>query len=53
MLRRVVWLAGATVDWYVVHKGQDRVFVGCQYTSAGKPDVRQACDQVVRSLSVR
>ncbi len=46
-------LPAASVDWYVIHKGHSRISVGCQHTSAGQQDVQRACEQVVRSLSVR
>lgn len=46
-------LAQATVDWFVVHAGSARVSVGCQYTAQSGDEVRRACEQVVRSLTVR
>ncbi len=46
-------LPQATVDWFVVHAGTARVSVGCQYTQESGDEVRRACEQVVRSLTVR
>lgn len=46
-------LPQATADWYILHHGQFQVSVGCQYTPQDQQDVRQACEQVVRSLTVR
>ncbi|QGK71492.1 type VII secretion-associated protein [Allosaccharopolyspora coralli] len=46
-------LPQATVDWFVVHAGTARVSVGCQYTPQSGDEVRRACEQVVRSLTVR
>ncbi|MGI8308572.1 type VII secretion-associated protein [Saccharopolyspora hattusasensis] len=43
----------ATVEWYVLHRRQFRVLVGCKYGSVGKDDVVRACEQVVGSIKVR
>ncbi|MCA1188542.1 MULTISPECIES: type VII secretion-associated protein [unclassified Saccharopolyspora] len=45
-------LPGTTAEWFVVHRGQYQVSVGCRYTPAGKSEVERACEQVVSSLSV-
>ncbi len=41
------------VDWYAIHKGQKRVFVGCQYDPAARTTVTQSCQQIVASLVIR
>lgn len=46
-------LQGADVDWYVVHKGQTRVSVGCRDDARGSAELRDACARVVDSLEVR
>ncbi|WP_017976770.1 type VII secretion-associated protein [Actinopolyspora halophila] len=44
---------GAVVDWYLLHRGNTRLSVGCQYgPSRGEP-VRSACAQVVRTVTAR
>ena len=44
---------GATAEWYVLHRGSSRVFIGCQYAPAAVADVRAACEQVVGSVRIR
>ncbi|GAA3018918.1 type VII secretion-associated protein [Actinokineospora globicatena] len=44
---------GATVEWYVVLAGRYQVSIGCQYTEDGRDRVRQACETVVRSTTVK
>ncbi|ASU80132.1 type VII secretion-associated protein [Actinopolyspora erythraea] len=46
-------LSGSVVDWYVLHRSETRISVGCQYAPAGKSRVTAACEQVVSSVSVR
>ncbi|SDP12051.1 type VII secretion-associated protein, Rv3446c family, C-terminal domain-containing protein [Actinopolyspora xinjiangensis] len=46
-------LSGSVVDWYVLHRSDTRISVGCQYDPAGRSRVTAACEQVVSSLSVR
>ncbi|GAA4844262.1 type VII secretion-associated protein [Saccharopolyspora rosea] len=46
-------LPNAAVEWYVLHSGQFRISVGCQYTAAGKDRVQGACEQVVGSVRIR
>nr|WP_228046595.1 type VII secretion-associated protein [Saccharopolyspora sp. HNM0983] len=43
---------GTTVEWYVLHRGRSRVFVGCQYAPEAVRDVRAACEQVVGSVRI-
>jgi len=42
----------AVIDWYVLFKGQAQVSVGCQFGTAGERSVREACEQVVRTMTV-
>jgi type VII secretion-associated protein (TIGR03931 family) len=42
-----------TVDWFVLFEGHAQVSIGCQYTDAGRDRVMGACDQVVRTMSVK
>jgi len=46
-------VAIGTVDWYVLLQGRYQVSVGCQHGDTGTDRVRTACEQVVRSLTVR
>ena len=41
------------VDWYIQFKGRAQVSVGCQAPEAAKDRVRTACEQIVRSLTIR
>lgn len=43
---------GGTADWYVQFKGTAQVSVGCQYTDAGRAAVLEACDRVVRTMTI-
>lgn len=40
-------------DWYVVFQGPVQVSVGCQYDQRARERVREACEQVVRTLELR
>ena len=46
-------VSGAAVDWYIQFAGEAQVSVGCQATEAGKARVGTACEQVVRSLTIK
>ncbi|MBP2322510.1 type VII secretion-associated protein (TIGR03931 family) [Kibdelosporangium banguiense] len=46
-------LDDATVDWFVVFDKRAQVSIGCEYTAAGKDRVMPACDQVVRTMTVK
>ncbi len=46
-------VGGAQVDWYIQFKGRAQVSVGCQAPEAAKDRVRTACEQIVRSLTIR
>lgn len=46
-------LMRGNVDWYVVHKGQTRVSVGCRDDARASSELRDACARVVDSLDVR
>ncbi|RZS37132.1 chaperone protein HscA [Herbihabitans rhizosphaerae] len=45
-------VTGATVDWYVMFKGSAQVSVGCQHTESGRARVRNACENVVRTMAI-
>jgi molecular chaperone DnaK len=55
--RRVVsyrqHLDQATVDWFVLFEGHAQVSIGCWYTDPGHDRVLGACDQVVRTMTVK
>ncbi|HUQ57879.1 type VII secretion-associated protein [Lentzea sp.] len=47
-------VVGATgVDWYIQFQGQVQVSVGCQASDAAKPQVKTACEEVVRTLVIK
>ncbi|KOV80612.1 type VII secretion-associated protein [Nocardia sp. NRRL S-836] len=46
-------IGGAGVDWYIQFVGTSQVSVGCQATQTGKDRVRTACEQIVRSLTIK
>ncbi|MFD9699157.1 type VII secretion-associated protein [Lentzea sp. NPDC059081] len=47
-------VVGATgVDWYIQFQGRVQVSVGCQASKAAEPQVRTACEQVVRTLVIK
>ncbi|MEU7479349.1 type VII secretion-associated protein [Lentzea sp. NPDC042327] len=46
-------IGGAGVDWYIQFVGTAQVSVGCQATEAGRDRVRTACEQIVRSLTIK
>jgi molecular chaperone DnaK len=41
------------VDWYIQFVGKAQVSVGCQAAPAARERVRTACEQVVRSLTIK
>jgi molecular chaperone DnaK len=45
-------IGAANVDWYVIFKGRAQVSVGCEYGASGRDQVRAACEQVVRTMTV-
>jgi molecular chaperone DnaK len=45
-------VGAANVDWYVIFKGRAQVSVGCEYGEPGRDQVRAACEQVVRTMTV-
>ena len=46
-------IEGATVDWFVVFDKRAQVSIGCEYTGGGRDRVMAACDQVVRTMTVK
>ncbi|ANZ37629.1 type VII secretion-associated protein [Lentzea guizhouensis] len=46
-------VGGAGVDWYIQFVGTSQVSVGCQATRAGQDRVRAACEQIIRSLTIK
>jgi type VII secretion-associated protein (TIGR03931 family) len=42
-----------TVDWFVVFDKRAQVSIGCEYTEGGRDRVMAACDQVVRTMTVK
>jgi type VII secretion-associated protein (TIGR03931 family) len=45
-------IENATVDWFVLFEGKAQVSIGCQYTDAGRGRVMDACDRIVRTMTV-
>lgn len=42
----------SAVDWFVIARNRVQISVGCRYTETGVERVREACEQIVRTLRI-